>query len=115
MNANILTHSFFIATHGHSHFSQVGKERWELLAFLKIKITVFKKMGEGRCRCCCITYQTRVTLFAVTNVVSQNERVKKDPYQVCSVLYTVSECSTTSSSIDFHFLHPLLSSHKATF
>ncbi|OXA50888.1 uncharacterized protein LOC110853404 isoform X2 [Folsomia candida] len=25
-------------------------------------------MGEGRCRCCCVTYQTRVTLFAVTNV-----------------------------------------------
>jgi len=26
-------------------------------------------MGEGRCTCCCITYQTRVTLFAFTNVV----------------------------------------------
>jgi len=25
-------------------------------------------MGEGRCRCCCVTYQTRVVLFAVTNV-----------------------------------------------
>jgi len=25
-------------------------------------------MGEGRCRCCCVTYQTRVILFAVTNV-----------------------------------------------
>lgn len=36
-------------------------------------------MGDGRCRCCCISYRTRVTLFAFTNVVRSGSLLWSSP------------------------------------